>query len=154
MDDQEFGRGNNLSVNVTVNSDCPEEEFVTVTFGTIPMTTDGCNGQINVTKNLFPGNTTTFSVATDSISQGDGEVYCYIVHIDRMIGKSTLPHFNYILFWLYYSNKHFLSFSHNIFRPYFNLLIAYSYLFLIHNYILYIDLLLPRVTRLVMVNSS
>ena len=90
MDDQGFGPNNNLSVNVTVNSDCPEEESVTVTFGTRPVGDDGCNGQRNVTKDLSPGKTATFSVNTESVSLGDGEEYCYIVHIDGVVGESSL----------------------------------------------------------------
>ena len=82
----------NLSVNVTVNGDCPNRAYkVLVLFGTRRVGTDGCNGHKDIERELSPGQSAIFSVDTETVSLGDGEEYCYIVHIDGVVGESTLP---------------------------------------------------------------
>lgn len=65
-----------LSLDVTVNSDCPKECPVSVTFGT--SSGNNCNIQQNATRqNISPGETSTFSVDADSVVLQPREYYCY-----------------------------------------------------------------------------
>ena len=66
-----------LSVPVTVSRSCQLECPVTVSFGARPATGGRCDVQENVTKDLSPGETATFSVETASVSrESDKEIYC------------------------------------------------------------------------------
>lgn len=68
-----------VNVNVTINEDCKLECPVTVFFGTRPMNGGSCIVQHNITKDLSPGATVTFSVETASVSRKPDEEYCFYI---------------------------------------------------------------------------
>ena len=88
---EEIFRADKLGVRMTVNGDCPQTEYpVLVTFGSKPVGTDRCVGQENVTRcPLSPGDLVSFSISSDHVSLGDGEVYCYFVSLNGTLRK---PH--------------------------------------------------------------
>ena len=93
-----------LRVTVSVNELCPSDKdhLVLVTFGTRPLAGGGgddCVGQVNanVVIVVSSGDSTTFSVAADTVSLGDGEEYCYTVIVDGEIGEYTINSCMYLI---------------------------------------------------------
>ena len=90
MEDDGLDNEDELSVTVSINDACEDGEYpVTVLFGTVPRTSSvGCNIQRNVSDQdpLRPGQPSTISVETSSITLGSDEEYCFIVFLRGVPG--------------------------------------------------------------------
>ena len=90
MEDDGLDNKDELSVTVSINDACEYGEYpVTVTFGTVPLSSSGgCNIQRNVSGQapLLPGQPSPFTVETSSITLGSDEEYCYIVFLRGVSG--------------------------------------------------------------------
>ena len=82
MEEERLGTDTpSLSVTVRVNRLCAETGIsVLVTFGARPEGGGVCEGRINISMTLSPGNSTSFSVDCTSIPLEADETYCYFIN--------------------------------------------------------------------------
>ena len=106
MEEDDLDNKDELNVTVSINDACEDGEYpVTVMFGTVPLpSSGGCNIQRNVSGQvpLRPGQPSTISVETSSITLGSDEEYCYIVFLRGVPGiylndlhTKTCDHYNF-----------------------------------------------------------